>query len=218
MPNYTIVVSILIGVVPAVALGWVLWRLARRRFLVWWSQALVLVPIVASMFVLAVFLLGHSASAWRNGEWICEICGRVEERDEFLGIPIIRRAPQEQPWILEAAAYEAWFQERHALEHDHVWGRLGHHQGFAVSYSRITMECYPLLQALPELKDPSTVDHFLHRWIDARPEEREPMRLAVADWWEPELRFADIVGPPDSNPADERARFEAWLEANPIWR
>ena len=152
-----------------------------------------------------------------GGRWLCLICGACEQRIAYLGTVVERRRSS---YYLdryeEARVFTSWYEREIGAEHEHVWRAAGCH-GYGTNAVGCTMfyADHPWFLSLPRIRDREIVEHLLAKVRAASPEDRRTMLdrdLERSDLFQ-ELARGRI--PPS---AEERRRFDAWLDAHPLWR
>lgn len=217
IPHVLIALLVTAGVLALGVVGF-LGYLRRRRIASFWAWASI---VLIGAFFLWGASLGWVASYGDSGRWSCVVCGRLERRTVYFGIPVLRT--DDVAGLCEAeesAAYEAWYWRRFGWDHEHDWHPVGCH-----SIELSTVQCHGswvksvFPATMTRLSDFEVADDLMERWVQATPEQRRWLLRVILEPEDEQPPFVTIWDAEDEVPLDiRREQAESWLEAHPEWR
>ena len=206
--------------VPIAAIGGLVWLAARDFGRPGPARARSALLVLLLLGVLVSWpALNRSVGLENSGNWLCTICGALEEQDHYGGL-IVSRGPAVKCGMSNACAerYARWFQGALALEYQHDWIPVGCHGigGRLACYSPVYLSIFHA--SLPLVPDEQIARELALRLARADPARRRAMLDEMNRAWdEGSSPFRELaLGAALSRDAFDGA-FEAWLGEHPLW-
>lgn len=157
---------------------------------------------------------------WRQGRYICLVCGESEYQTVSRGVVLERsNAEPRGKGAEELERFAAWYAEEIGEPHEHAWKGAGCHNPKGVGFFCTGFRSDdPWFVALPSLVDSSVAEHLLERMGSATPMGRHQLVESFTSSSREDACVWRTLGDPDITPEDRMACFKAWLDENPLWQ